>query len=59
MRTRSSGRSSTRTWRPRREPSQTDIGLAYYPDSLYIVCSLTDIDDPDLRAWSIVDGDGF
>jgi proteasome lid subunit RPN8/RPN11 len=37
-------------------PSQTDIGLAYYPDSLYIVCSLTSIDEPDLRAWSIVDG---
>jgi [CysO sulfur-carrier protein]-S-L-cysteine hydrolase len=37
-------------------PSQTDIGLAYYPDSLYIVCSLTSMDEPDLRAWSIVDG---
>ena len=37
-------------------PSQTDIGLAYYPNSLYIVCSLTNKDEPDLRAWSIVDG---
>jgi [CysO sulfur-carrier protein]-S-L-cysteine hydrolase len=37
-------------------PSQTDIGLAFYPDSLYIVCSLTDLDHPDVRAWSIVDG---
>jgi len=37
-------------------PSQTDIGLAYYPDSLYIVCSLTKMDEPDLGAWSIVDG---
>ena len=37
-------------------PSQTDIGLAYYPDSLYIVCSLTNMDEPDARAWSIVDG---
>jgi proteasome lid subunit RPN8/RPN11 len=37
-------------------PSQTDIGLAYYPDSLYIVCSLTNMDEPDLRAWLIVNG---
>ena len=37
-------------------PSQTDVGLAYYPDSLYVVCSLTTMDEPDLRAWSIVDG---
>ena len=37
-------------------PSQTDVGLAFYPDSLYIVCSLTNMDEPDLRAWSIVDG---
>ncbi len=37
-------------------PSQTDIGLAFYPDSLYVVCSFTDTDNPDARAWSIVDG---
>lgn len=38
------------------QPSETDVGLAYYPDSLYVVCSLTDFDHPTVRAWSIVDG---
>lgn len=37
-------------------PSQTDIGLAFYPDSLYVVCSLTEMAQPEARAWSIVDG---
>ena len=37
-------------------PSQTDVGLAFYPDSLYVVCSLSDLAHPDVRAWSIVDG---
>jgi len=36
-------------------PSQTDIGLAYYPDSLYVVVSLTEMAQPEVRAWSIVD----
>jgi proteasome lid subunit RPN8/RPN11 len=34
------------------EPSATDIGLAYYPDSLYLICSLAP-PAPVLRAWSI------
>lgn len=37
------------------EPSVTDIGLAYYPDSLYLICSLAG-DVPTVRAWSIVEG---
>jgi [CysO sulfur-carrier protein]-S-L-cysteine hydrolase len=37
-------------------PSATDVGLAYYPDSLYLICSLADPEKPDLRAWSIRDG---
>lgn len=37
-------------------PSATDVGLAYYPDSLYLICSLADPEQPDLRAWSIRDG---
>ena len=37
-------------------PSATDVGLAYFPDSLYLVCSLADADRPTIRAWSIVDG---
>lgn len=36
-------------------PSATDIGLAFYPDALYLVCSLA-TEPPSLRAWSIRDG---
>lgn len=36
-------------------PSQTDINLALYPDSLYIIVSLADDDAPDVKAFSIVD----
>ena len=36
-------------------PSLTDIGLAYYPDALYILVSLAD-DQPAVEAWRIVDG---
>jgi [CysO sulfur-carrier protein]-S-L-cysteine hydrolase len=38
------------------EPSVTDIGLAFYPDALYLVCSLADRTAPHVRAWSIRDG---
>jgi proteasome lid subunit RPN8/RPN11 len=34
-------------------PSPTDIGVAQYPDALYILVSLS---DDDVRAWRIVDG---
>jgi proteasome lid subunit RPN8/RPN11 len=43
-------------------PSPTDVGLAFYPDSLYLLVSLADdqVDlrtgRPGLRAWRIVDG---
>lgn len=43
-------------------PSSTDIGLAFYPDALYILVSLADDEadpvsgEPSLRAWRIVDG---
>ncbi len=36
-------------------PSPTDIGLAFYPDALYILVSLKG-DEPDLAAWRIVEG---
>jgi proteasome lid subunit RPN8/RPN11 len=36
-------------------PSVTDIGLATYPDALYLICSFAG-EPPDLRAWTIVDG---
>jgi proteasome lid subunit RPN8/RPN11 len=38
------------------EPSATDVGLAFYPDSLYLICSLADPVAPSVRAWSIRDG---
>jgi proteasome lid subunit RPN8/RPN11 len=38
------------------EPSVTDIGLAFYPDALYLICSLADRDAPHVRAWSILEG---
>jgi proteasome lid subunit RPN8/RPN11 len=43
-------------------PSPTDVGLAFYPDSLYLLVSLGDDEtdpatgDPSVRAWRIVDG---
>lgn len=37
-------------------PSQTDINLAFYPEALYVIVGLT-ADEPDVRAWRIVDGE--
>ena len=37
-------------------PSGTDVGLAFYPDALYVVVSLAD-PEPALAAWRIVDGE--
>ncbi len=39
-------------------PSPTDVGLAFYPDALYILVSLAD-DEPALGAFRIVDGTIF
>jgi proteasome lid subunit RPN8/RPN11 len=36
-------------------PSQTDVNLAFYPDALYLIVSLQDLERPDLRAFRIVD----
>ena len=36
-------------------PSQTDINLAFYPDSLYVIVGVK-ADEPDVRAWRIADG---
>ena len=46
-------------------PSPTDIGLAFYPDALYLLVSLADDEAdprtgrPSVRAWRIVDGQVF
>jgi proteasome lid subunit RPN8/RPN11 len=43
-------------------PSPTDIGLAFYPDALYLLVSLADEEAdkasgmPSVRAWRIVEG---
>jgi [CysO sulfur-carrier protein]-S-L-cysteine hydrolase len=37
------------------EPSQTDINLAFYPEALYVIVGVAG-DEPDVRAWRIVDG---
>lgn len=43
-------------------PSPTDIGLAFYPDALYLLVSLSDDEadptsgTPSVRAWRIVEG---
>lgn len=37
-------------------PSATDVGLAFYPASLYLICSLAG-EVPEVRAWSIRDGE--
>ena len=43
-------------------PSPTDIGLAFYPDALYMLVSLAEDEadrgtgTPSVRAWRIVDG---
>jgi [CysO sulfur-carrier protein]-S-L-cysteine hydrolase len=38
-------------------PSQTDINLAFYPDSVYIIVGVQDPAEADVRAWRIVDGE--
>lgn len=37
-------------------PSQTDMSLAHYPDSLYLIVSLVNPGQPDLRGFWIQDG---
>jgi proteasome lid subunit RPN8/RPN11 len=38
-------------------PSETDRKQAFYPDSYYLVLSLSDRENPVLRAFRIVDGE--
>ncbi len=37
-------------------PSATDMELAFYPDSFYVIISLADDEHPVARAFKIVDG---
>src|SRR4051812_27904696 len=38
------------------EPSQTDINLAFYPESLYVIVGVKDRDAPQVKAYRIHDG---
>jgi proteasome lid subunit RPN8/RPN11 len=38
-------------------PSQTDINLAFYPESLYVIVGVKDRDAPEVKAYRIVDGE--
>jgi proteasome lid subunit RPN8/RPN11 len=42
--------------RTRAYPSPTDVRLAAYPDTLYVIVSLADPAQPDVRAYRIVEG---
>ncbi|HEX6256597.1 MAG TPA: M67 family metallopeptidase [Euzebyales bacterium] len=37
-------------------PSSTDVDLAFYADAAYLIVSLQDAEHPEIRAFSIVDG---
>jgi [CysO sulfur-carrier protein]-S-L-cysteine hydrolase len=37
-------------------PSRTDVELAFYPDTLYLIVSVADRDAPDIRAFRIRKG---
>jgi proteasome lid subunit RPN8/RPN11 len=38
-------------------PSATDVELAFYADSVYLIVSLQDRERPEIRAFDIVDGE--
>ncbi len=37
-------------------PSSTDVERAFYPDSVYLICSVADPDRPTVRGFRIADG---
>jgi len=41
----------------RARPSQTDVGLALYPDTMYVIVSLAEQTKPDIRAFTIANGE--
>ena len=38
-------------------PSQTDVNLAFYPDSVYVIVGVAQPEAPEVRAYRIVDGE--
>lgn len=43
--------------RTRAYPSETDVRWSHYPDALQIIISLANFDNPDVRAYTIRDGE--
>ncbi len=41
------------------KPSETDVNLAFYPDSLYVIVGVQDREAPEVRAFEIVDEQVF
>ncbi len=39
------------------EPSERDIAEATWPDAVYVIIGLADVEAPDVRAWMIRQGD--
>jgi proteasome lid subunit RPN8/RPN11 len=37
-------------------PSPTDVKLAFYPDAAYVIAGFLDRDNPEVKAFEIVDG---
>jgi proteasome lid subunit RPN8/RPN11 len=37
-------------------PSATDIALAFWPDAVYLICSLENPERPEIRGWHMRDG---
>jgi len=38
-------------------PSATDARQAFYPDVVYIICSLQDKEHPEMRGWRLIQGE--
>jgi proteasome lid subunit RPN8/RPN11 len=36
-------------------PSETDVEMAFYPESFYVICSLENPQEPYIRAFTIID----
>lgn len=37
-------------------PSPKDVSLAFYPDAVYLIVGLADVDVPEVRAFGIIEG---
>lgn len=37
-------------------PSPKDVSLAFYPDPIYLIAGFTDMDNPEVRAFRVLEG---